>query len=68
MTDTTDLLTTGEVAVITRAPASTLRYWRHVGTGPRSFRLGRLVVYRRDDVLNWIQHCEQTTTVGDTVD
>jgi predicted DNA-binding transcriptional regulator AlpA len=53
-----DLLTTAEVVAITRAPASTIRYWRHVGTGPRSFRLGRRVVYRRRDVLAWIAKCE----------
>lgn len=52
-----DLLTTAEVAAITRAPVSTVRYWRHVGTGPRSFRLGRRVVYRRGDVFRWIATC-----------
>jgi predicted DNA-binding transcriptional regulator AlpA len=56
--DDDDLLTTAEVVAITRAPASTIRYWRHVGTGPRSFRLGRRVVYRRRDVLAWIAKCE----------
>ena len=49
-----DLLTTAEVAAIIRAPASTLRYWRHLGTGPHSFRLGRRVVYRRADVAEWL--------------
>ena len=28
-----DLLTTAEVALIMRSPVSTLRYWRHLGTG-----------------------------------
>jgi predicted DNA-binding transcriptional regulator AlpA len=49
-----DLLTTVEVAQITRSPVSTLRYWRHLGTGPHSFRLGRRVVYRRADVAAWL--------------
>lgn len=49
-----DLLTTTEIAEITRTPASTLRYWRHIGTGPHSFRLGRRVVYRRADVTAWL--------------
>lgn len=52
--DVGDLLTTAEVATLTRAPLSTVRYWRHVGTGPRSFRLGRRVVYLRSDVQAWI--------------
>jgi predicted DNA-binding transcriptional regulator AlpA len=34
---------------------ATLRYWRHLGTGPRSFRLGRRVVYRLADVGAWIE-------------
>jgi excisionase family DNA binding protein len=49
-----DLLTIAEAAQLVRAPVATLRYWRHLGTGPRSFRLGRRVVYRRDDVDAWI--------------
>jgi hypothetical protein len=28
---------------------------RHLGTGPRSFRLGRRVVYRLADVRAWIE-------------
>lgn len=49
-----DLLTSSEVATLIRIPAATLRYWRHVGTGPRSFRMGpRRVLYRRDDVQAW---------------
>jgi len=53
-----DLLTTPEVALITRAPLSTLRYWRHIGVGPYSFKLGRRVVYRRGDVTLWLHEQE----------
>lgn len=49
-----DLLTTDEVAEVTRVPAGTLAYWRHVGGGPKSGKLGRRVVYRRTDVQAWI--------------
>ena len=49
-----DLLTITEAADLLRAPVATLRYWRHLGTGPRSFRLGRRVLYRRDDLDTWI--------------
>jgi excisionase family DNA binding protein len=48
------LLTITEAADLVRAPVATLRYWRHLGTGPRSFRLGRRVLYRRDDLHDWI--------------
>ena len=52
-----DLLTIAEAAALLRAPVATLRYWRHLGTGPASFRLGRRVLYRRGDLLAWIdQH------------
>ena len=60
MADPEELLTTAEVATITRAPESTLRYWRHVGTGPHSFRLGRRVVYRRADVTAWLDEQSET--------
>ena len=49
-----ELLTISEVAAIVRAPIATLRYWRHLGAGPRSFRLGRRVVYRAGDLQAWI--------------
>jgi hypothetical protein len=49
-----ELLTIGEVAAIVRAPLATLRYWRHLGTGPRSFRVGRGVRYWRHDVTDWL--------------
>lgn len=50
-----ELLTTAELAEILRAPVSTVRYWRHIGEGPASFRLGRRVVYRRVDVDAWLE-------------
>ncbi len=49
-----ELLTITEAAEVLRTPVATLRYWRHLGTGPRSFRLGRRVVYRRDDLHAWM--------------
>ena len=49
------LLTTTEVAEMTRLPEATIRWFRHAGKGPRSARLGRRVVYREADVLQWIE-------------
>jgi hypothetical protein len=40
-----ELLTMAEVAEALRVPVSTLRYWRSRGEGPKSFALGRRVVY-----------------------
>jgi excisionase family DNA binding protein len=55
-----DLLTVTEAAELLRTPVGTLRYWRHLKTGPRSFRLGRRVLYRRDELLAWVdlQHSQ----------
>ena len=49
-----ELLTITEAADLLRAPVATLRYWRHRDIGPHSFRLGRRVLYRREDLSTWI--------------
>ncbi len=49
-----ELLTMAEVAAVVRVPLATLRYWRHLGTGPRSFRIGRSVRYWRTEVHAWL--------------
>lgn len=50
------LLTTAEASAVLRTPVATLRYWRHVGTGPKSFTLGaRKVFYKRSDLDAWIE-------------
>lgn len=43
-------MTTEEVAGVMRTPIETLRYWRHIGRGPRSFKVGRRVLYAVEDV------------------
>jgi DNA-binding transcriptional MerR regulator len=50
-----ELLTIHEAAALVRAPVATLRYWRHLGTGPRSFRVGRAVRYWHNDSVTWLQ-------------
>jgi len=50
-----ELLTISEVAAIVRVPIATLRYWRHLGTGPHSFRIGRGVRYWHNEVTTWLQ-------------
>lgn len=51
-----ELLTIKEVAAVVRVPEATLRYWRHLGTGPHSFRIGRSVRYWRTEVLHWLEN------------
>jgi len=50
-----DLLTLHEVAELLRVPEATLRYWRHCKTGPKSYKIGRHVRYRRQDVYSWLR-------------
>ena len=50
-----ELLSMQEVADIVRVPLATLRYWRHLGTGPRSFRIGRSVRYWHTEVFRWLE-------------
>ena len=49
------LLTLAEVAEALRTPDATLRFWRHRGIGPPSFKLGRRVVYRECDVKAYVE-------------
>lgn len=51
-----------EVAAMVRTPVATLRYWRYLGTGPHSFRVGRAVRYWRSEVQAWLR--EQSSDPG----
>jgi excisionase family DNA binding protein len=48
------LLTIAEVADLCRTTPDTVRYWRYSGHGPKSFRLGRRVLFKLEDVEAWI--------------
>lgn len=48
-------MTTAEVAALMRTSPETVRYWRHVGKGPGSFKAGRKVLYERADVETWVR-------------
>lgn len=54
-------LTISEVAELIRAPLETVRYWRHVGKGPKSFKVGRRVLYAIEDVEAWIAQAKANT-------
>jgi hypothetical protein len=49
---------------LTGVPASTWRYWAINGIGPRSFKLGRRRVWRKTDVLAWIEQQDVVTGTG----
>lgn len=54
-------MTTAEVAELCRTSPGTVRYWRHEGSGPTGTKIGRRVLYRREDVERWLedQYAEQ---------
>jgi excisionase family DNA binding protein len=60
--DNDQLLTIDEAAELLRTPVATLRWWRHCGTGPRSFKIGRGVRYLRSEVTGWLR--EQAASTG----
>ena len=49
-----ELMTTEEVADFYRKPVATIRYWRNIGKGPKSAKIGARVAYRRGDVEAWL--------------
>lgn len=59
-------LTTDDLAALLRTAPGTCRYWRHIGAGPKSFKVGRRVLYDRTDVDQWIAKAreEQIEEVG----
>jgi len=59
-----EFLTAAQVSELTGLPQATLRYWRHANQGPASFRLGRRIMYRREEVMRWIAAQEQATARG----
>lgn len=58
-----EMLTLQEACAFLRIPEGTLRYWRHLGCGPCSFKVGRHVRYWRTDLVLWL--AEQTNRPQD---
>lgn len=48
-------MTMSEVAEMLRTSPETVRYWRHIGKGPRSFKVGRRVLFDQQDVVAWVE-------------
>lgn len=48
-------LTTAEVAERYRTAASTVRYWRHIGYGPKGVKVGRRVLYSEAELTRFEQ-------------
>ena len=50
-----ECMTPPETSDLVRLPTSTLAYWRHRNEGPPFAKVGRRVVYRRSDVVAWME-------------
>lgn len=48
------LLTMDEVGVVLKKSRAQLAWMRHNGSGPKSAKLGGRVMYREQDVIDWI--------------
>jgi predicted DNA-binding transcriptional regulator AlpA len=59
-----DLMKIEEVTAEYHIPLATLRHYVQTGKGPRSFRLGRRRVWKREDVEAWIEKAYETTSTG----
>lgn len=57
-------LTTAELSVRTVTPIETLRYWRHIGKGPRSVKYGRRVLYPIEDLEAWERDARQLSVAS----
>ena len=68
MTDLADdpYMTPAEVAVRLRMTEGGLRWWRHVGRGPRSSKNGRRTLYRTSAVDAWERRNDAETGRGET--
>jgi predicted DNA-binding transcriptional regulator AlpA len=62
-----EILLLEEASELSRIPVPTLRYYRHTGQGPRSFKLGNRVAYKRADVEEWIEQQYKVTTGAESV-
>ena len=58
--DQEKLLTLAEVSALLDVPLTTLYAWRYRHEGPRGYKIGRHVRYRRDVVEAWLEaHADQ---------
>ena len=57
-----EYLSAQQLEQITGTPASSWRYWAHIGSGPASFKLGRRRLWKRSTVLAWLENLEKIST------
>lgn len=53
------MLSLREVAERLGVSEATLRWWRHEGTGPKGFKLGRHIRFLEDEVNAWLERRQE---------
>jgi len=52
-------------AELLNKPVRTLQQWRWRGVGPKYLRIGRSILYREQDLLDFLRSCEvETNPIG----
>lgn len=51
-------LTAPDLERLTGTPASTWRYWAHIGEGPPSIKIGRRRLWKKAHILSWLASLE----------
>lgn len=64
MNEQNEYLTTEQFGALIHKPVGTIRNWRHRGYGPRGFKVGNTVLYRRSVVERWIADQERAELAG----
>ena len=64
MTELPQYMTTEEVAELCRTTPESVRYWHHIGKGPRSFKVARRRLYAREDVVTWLEGARTAAAAG----
>jgi helix-turn-helix protein len=62
--DPPERMPTADAAEYTGLAAATLRYYRHAGIGPASYRIGAKVFYDRVDLDAWLAEQRAATVRG----
>lgn len=57
-------LSTQDLADLLKTTKNAVNILRHRGRGPKGFRRGRNVLYRRTDVDAWLRGLEDTDVLG----
>jgi len=52
-----DFISEEEASKVLGRPVATIRYWRHTGSGPRYYKIGRRVAYVRADLIDYMLSC-----------